>query len=79
MRYSIEQIQDRYTADKKTIGTKEYKGSAYFWNYEYRHYLRDATDRQRKTVHNKFLREGLDLDGISDKHLEIIRKVTKLN
>lgn len=32
--------------DEHNIGTDKYAGLAYFWNYEYRHYLRDALQKK---------------------------------
>lgn len=71
-------FSDIYELDRKYIGTNNYLGLAYFWNYEYRHYLRDTSNSRRKKVHDLFLRECLDVAGSSDRHLEIIRQVTKL-
>ena len=67
-----------YELDKKWIGTPNYQGLAYFWSYEYRHYLRGQTPHTLKKVHNRFLKENLPLNGESDRHLEIIREITKL-
>lgn len=61
--------------DREAIGTKNYLGVAYFWNYEYRHYLRDATDSKRRRVHNAFIKAGLSVDGESPEHEAIVRKV----
>jgi len=69
---------DIYELDKTYVGTENYLGVAFFWNHEYRHYLRDTTDAKRKKVHNTFLNMGLDIIGKSDIHLQIIRKITKL-
>lgn len=65
--------------DKNFINTPNYLGIAYFWAYEYRHYLRDATISERKKVHKLFLNNGLDIVGVSEKHFNIIKKVTKQN
>ena len=64
-----------FKLDKTFIGTRNYLGLAYFWAHEYRHYLRDCTMAKRRTVHKKWLQSGLDLEGISDKHLSIIKTV----
>lgn len=71
--------------DKAKLGTTEYEGSAYYWSTEYKHYLRgiDVNYREpnqywseilamRIRVHNDFLKEGLPLEGESERHLEII-------
>ena len=67
------------TLDKGFVGTRDYMGLAYFWAYEYRHTLRDATARQRKIVHDRWLKAGLDLLGVSDEHDRILRVVCKEN
>lgn len=72
--------------DEARVGTVDYKGHAYFWAHEYRHYMRGfyqthrATERQvgailkkmRRNVHRDFLALGLDLDGESWRHQTII-------
>ena len=72
--------------DEERIGTTDYKGHAYFWAYEYRHYMRGfyqtfgATERRvgqilqqmRRRVHRDFLRLGIDLEGESWRHRAII-------
>jgi len=61
--------------DKTFIGTEDYMGRAYFWNYKYRHYLRDTSDYRRRLVHKHFINAGLPLDGESAEHLAIIRRI----
>jgi hypothetical protein len=63
--------------DRDFVGTQNYMGLAYYWNHEYRHYLRDATYKQRVTVHDALLKHGLALDGISNLHEQIIKQKTK--
>jgi hypothetical protein len=75
---TLKAFSDIYELDKKYIGTADYIGLAYFWNYQYRHYLRDTSNSKRKKVHNAFLKEGLDIQGQSDRHLKIIQHITKL-
>ena len=60
--------------DKNFIGTADYVGVAWFWNYEYRHYLRDASTAKRRKVHNAFVSPGLPVDGVSAAHYAIIYK-----
>ena len=72
-------FSDIYELDKRYVGTDDYLGVAYFWNYEYRHYLRDTTNHRRKRVHDLFLKEGLDVAGSSDRHLKIIQNITNLS
>jgi len=61
--------------DRSFLGSSDdYMGIAYFWNYEYRHWLRDVSNYRRRLVHAAFIRERLDLAGESNKHLEIIKR-----
>lgn len=66
-----------YDLDKSFVGTVDYIGIAYYWAYEYRHYLRDATIYQRKKIHDTFLSENLEVYGESFLHFEIIKKYIK--
>jgi len=63
--------------DQNFINTPNYLGIAYFWAYQYRHYLRDASIAQRKKVHSLFLKNFLKVDECTDKHFAIIQKVIK--
>jgi len=63
--------------DKGAIGTYEYIGIAYFWDYEYRHYLRDCSESCRKRVHHKLLKTGLPVDGKSDAHHQLISSIVQ--
>ena len=58
--------------DKSFVGTASYLGLAYFWHMEYKHYLRDCTIAKRRKIHKKWLDAGLDLVGVSDRHLSIV-------
>ena len=58
--------------DKTFIGTESYLGIAYFWNYEYRHYLRDCTMAKRRKIHKLFIKAGLPVDGESPLHKLVI-------
>jgi hypothetical protein len=77
--FTTKSFSDIYELDRGYVGTENYLGVAFFWNFEYRHYLRDASTSKRKKVHSIFLKEGLDVRNKSDRHFEIIKKVTKLN
>ena len=59
---------------KNTVGTKNYNGQDWFWPHDFRHYLRDANPRQRKIVHNGWLKIGVPVKKtglkISDLYLE---------
>lgn len=68
-----------YELDKQFVGTENYMGLAYYWNYEYRHYLRDAKPHIRMKVHKSFLLENLPIADATEKHFQIIKKHTKLN
>ena len=73
--------------DEERIGTADYKGYAFFWAYDYRHYMRgfyqtfNATERRvgqilqqmRRSVHRDFLRLGLDLADATDTHEIVIK------
>jgi hypothetical protein len=71
--------QNNYLAilqlDRELIGTEDYMGLAFFWDYNYRHQLRDASPAQRRRVHEKLRMAGYKLDGISDMHSQIIDQV----
>ena len=69
----------KHKRDQGYIGTPLYQGIAYFWSYKYRHYMRDATYSKRKLIHNKFVAEGLELTGETERHDEIINKVFGMN
>ena len=73
--------------DEERIGTKDYKGYAFFWAYDYRHYMRGfyehygATENRayeilkqmRRSIHRDFLRLSLNLEGESHRHETIIQ------
>jgi hypothetical protein len=63
--------------DKTFVGTNKYMGLAYFWAHEYRHYLRDTTDANRRRVHSEFLTGGMELNGVSSHHESIIEFITR--
>jgi len=65
--------------DRTFQGTSDYMGLTYFWNYEYRHYLRDANCTKRKLTHDRLLRAGLGLVDKSPEHLSIIQKTTMIS
>lgn len=49
----------------------------WFWNHEYRHELRNASDAERKEVYNKFIAAGLEPSGKSPEHTKIVEYVTR--
>ena len=63
--------------DKTFIGTGDYMGMAYFWKFEYRHYLCNASYARRRHVHTVLLAAGLEVNGESKEHLAIIAGFTK--
>ena len=69
----------RLLIDKHNIGTEKYRGVSYFWNIEYKHYMRDSKQIIRKQIHDSFILHELVLDECSDKHLEIIKNIVNDN
>lgn len=61
--------------DDTFIGTPNYMGVAYFWGHGVKHYLRGASQAQKRRVHKKWLEQGLDLYGDSDDHFRVIGEV----
>ncbi|MDD3465691.1 MAG: hypothetical protein PHE67_00960 [Campylobacterales bacterium] len=61
--------------DIERIGTREYQGKASFWNMEYKNILRDVADKLRKEVHDKFLEQGLEVNGASSEHDRIVEEL----
>ena len=66
-----------YKLDETYVGSTDYMGLAYFWHFDYRHFLRDTTTAKKRKVHNKFLESGIQIDGKSDAHLALIRSIVK--
>ena len=58
--------------DEYNLGSSKYMGIAWFWNYEYRHYMRDSSYITRQIIHDRLLEFDLELSGKSDKHHLII-------
>ena len=63
--------------DKGFIGTPHYMGVAFFWNYDYRHFLRDASVARRRDAHSRLLDAGLSVCGSSDAHFRIMTFVCR--
>jgi len=65
-------------ADEGLIGTPAYMGIAWFWNNDYKHYLRGdikaISYATRRKVHNAWLRAGLAVDGSSPEHKAILHR-----
>ena len=79
--------QTPYEIDRAAIGTRAYKGMAFFWAHEYKYELRNITSdsyeisdrkydrilrKMRRRVHADFLVFGLPLDGVSGRHRQIV-------
>lgn len=47
----------------------------YFWSYMFRFDLRDATRGEQEAVRTCFLAQRLDLDGFTERHVEIVELV----
>ena len=69
----LERLLEEVRVDTLNLGTFDYKGIAFFWSMEYKHILREASRDIRVGVHSIFLDENLPLNGVSDKHYEIIK------
>ena len=69
---TIEAMSAVMDLDRSFVGTPNYMGVAYFWSYSYRHYLRDASIAMRRRIHNKMLDCGLEVNGESEMHSQII-------
>ena len=64
--------------DETLVGTPDYMGIAYFWNWDYRHSMRELSSDKRCRIHDGFIEAGLELGGTSEAHLVIIKKVRGL-
>ena len=69
------QVENSYTKlmelDKTLIGTADYMGFAWFWGTGgagVKHYLRDATAKQKKIIHDSFILNNVPMssDTIQD-------------
>lgn len=47
----------------------------YFWNYDFRFDLRDATRGEQDAVRTVFLAQRLELDGFTEEHVAIVEMV----
>lgn len=47
----------------------------YFWNYDFRFDLRDATRGEQDAVRVCFLAQKLPLDGMTQKHIDVVETV----
>jgi hypothetical protein len=65
--------------DKTLVRTPDYMGIAYFWHYDFRFHLRDASYAKRRKIHSQWLKHGIDFDKPCDTAWNIVRKITGLN
>ena len=63
-----------YRFDDLLVGTPHYMGFTYFWDTDYKYYLRETTPEIRIAIHDELLENNLVVSGVSDKHKEIIDK-----
>lgn len=49
-------------------------GFSHWWNWDYRHYLRDASPDLRVKTYMEFIKAGLCPSGSSEMHFEIVQK-----
>ena len=68
------EIRESVNEATNTTGTKNYNGIDWFWPHDFRHYLRDANSKQRKLVHNGWLKIGVPVkktgQKIHDRYLQ---------
>jgi len=64
--------------DESFVRTPDYMGVAYFWNPAYKFSLRDASSEKRRAVHAAMLKAGLEVDGSTPAHDEIVKKLVGL-
>ena len=80
---SFQAFQALNDLDKSFVGTENYRGLAYFWSHEFKHWLRECTVAERQRVHAEWLERGLDFEaGMDDSvdcapHWEVIKRVCK--
>jgi len=65
--------------DKTLVRTPDYMGIAYFWHYDFRFHLRDASYAKRRKIHSQWLKHGINFDKPCDTAWNIVRKITGLN
>ena len=49
--------------------------NTYFWNHQYRHYMRDLKPSLQNEVKKTFIEWSLDLDGVSQLHEQLICEI----
>ena len=63
--------------DETAVGTPFYIGTVIFSHAEYADRLRDATNTQRRAVHQAFLDKGLDVRASSPAHAAIVDQILR--
>tara|TARA_B100000949_G_scaffold232038_1_gene245313 strand:- start:553 stop:888 length:336 start_codon:yes stop_codon:yes gene_type:complete len=63
--------------DKGYIGSPNYMGLAFYWAWEYRHFLREASLSQRRRVHKQALDLGLDMLKVGVEQWQLIGRVLR--
>jgi len=66
-----------YSLDRSLVGTPDYMGLSGWWADEYKHTLRAASCSERKAAHDRIMASGLPIDGVSEKHADIIATATR--
>lgn len=66
-----------YALDKTFIGTEHYMGLKGFWNHEYKYIMREASIYEKRIVHQRMLKAGLEPSGESPEHAAIVDWVHK--
>ncbi len=57
------------------MGEHRMSPDEYFWNYEFRFDLREATRGEQQAVRTIFLAQRLDLDDFTERHIELVELV----
>jgi hypothetical protein len=70
-------VSKLHRLDDSFIGTPDYMGIAYFWAYDYRHYLRDSSPYRRRLVHKHLILAGLSPDGNTKEHEAIVKRYAR--
>jgi hypothetical protein len=75
--WTLDGVGKLHRLDDSFIGTPDYMGIAYFWAYDYRHYLRDSSPYRRRLVHKHLIAAGLSPVGNSKEHEAIIKRYAR--
>lgn len=71
--------------DEGRVSTTHYEGSAYFWAYKYRFWMRGdahgngyrgiSIERARRLIHAEFLEQNLPVDGETPRHDQVVNDI----